>query len=131
MSTYEIASVLESGSEITVVRLTGQAESANVHALLTELQALARQRGALRLLIDETDLKPGLMGFNDMHELVNDWRRGQALRASRVAVVAVNPFVRGLNQMFRLLANLERTGSMNAFSQRTDAVAWLIGPSAS
>jgi hypothetical protein len=126
VTTFEIESVLEDGAEITVVRLSGQAERASVHALLTELQGLAQQRGALRLLVDETDLKPGVMGFNDLHELVSDWRTGTALRASRIAIVATNPIVRGLNQVFRTLANLERKGSMNAFSRRADAVAWLV-----
>jgi hypothetical protein len=108
------------------VRLTGRAEPASVHALLAELQDLAQQHGALRLLIDETDLTPGLIGFSEIHDLVNDWRRATALKASRIAIVAANPIVRGLNQVFRTLANLERGDSMNAFSKRADAVAWLV-----
>lgn len=126
MSTYEIGSVLEDGIEITVVRLSGHAERANLHALLIELQGRARQHGALRLLVDETDMKAGVMGFNDIHDLVDGWRTGTALRSSLIAVVAANPIVRGLNQAFRVLANLERKGSMNAFSRRADAVAWLV-----
>ena len=106
--------------------MTGQAERPNIIALLNELQDLARLRGPLRVLIDETDMKPGLMGFNDIHEIVSDWRSGAGLLSSRIAVIAVNPFVRGLNQMFRIAANLEGRASVNAFSKRSDALAWLM-----
>ena len=126
MSTYQISTVLEGSEEITVVELSGQAERANIQGLLGELQGLAKQRGALRILVDETAMKPGLMGFNDIHDLVSDWRTATALKTSRIAVVAENPIVRGLNQAFRALANLERKGSMSAFSKRADAVAWLV-----
>ena len=126
MSTYEIASVVQDDAEITTVKMSGQAERPNIIALLTELQELARLRGSLRVLIDETDMKPGLMGFNDIHEIVSDWRKGAGLVSSRIAVIAVNPFVRGLNQMFRIAANLEGRASVNAFSKRSDALAWLM-----
>ena len=126
MSTYEIASVLQGDAEITTVKMSGQAERPNIIALLNELQELARLRGSLRVLIDETDMKPGLMGFNDIHEIVRDWRSGAGLLSSRIAVIAVNPFVRGLNQMFRIAANLEGRASVNAFSKRSDALAWLM-----
>ena len=126
MSAYEIASVLQGDAEITAVKMSGQAERPNIIALLTELQDLARVRGSLRVLIDETDMKPGLMGFNDIHEIVSDWRSGAGLLSSRIAVIAVNPFVRGLNQMFRIAANLEGRASVNAFSKRSDALAWLM-----
>jgi hypothetical protein len=126
VSTYQISTVLEGSEEITVVELSGQAERANIQGLLGELQGLAKERGALRILVDETAMKPGLMGFNDIHDLVSDWRTATALKTSRIAVVAENPIVRGLNQAFRALANLERKGSMSAFSKRADAVAWLV-----
>jgi hypothetical protein len=126
VSTYEISSVLEGSDEITLVELSGHADGANIHALLAQLEVLALQRGVLRILVDETQMKAGLMGFNDIHDLVSDWRAAKALRSSRIAVVAENPIVRGLNQAFRALANLERTDSMSAFSKRADAVAWLV-----
>lgn len=66
------------------------------------------------------------MGFGDIHDLVDGWRTGTELRTSRIAILATNPVVRGLNQAFRVFARLERKGSMNAFSRRTDALAWLV-----
>jgi hypothetical protein len=46
--------------------------------------------------------------------------------AGRVANGAAQPQeARGLNQMFRLVANLERKDSLNAFTKRADAIAWL------
>ena len=126
MSAYQLRTILEGNDEITVVELSGHADRANIQKLLAELQGLAEQRGPLRILVDETRMRPGLLGFNDIHDLVNDWRTATGLKASRIAVVAQNPIVRGLNQAFRALANLERKGLMSAFSQRTDAIAWLV-----
>jgi hypothetical protein len=116
----------EGSDQITVVELTGHADRANIQGLLAELQGLAQERGPLRILVDETGMRPGLMGFNDIHDLASDWRTATGLKASRITVVARNPIVRGLNQAFRALANLERKGLMSAFSQRADAIAWLV-----
>ena len=127
MSTYEIQTIREGDSEITVVELRGHVDLANIQELLQELQGLAKQRGSLRILIDEMAMRPGILGFNDIHDLVSDWRTATDLKTSRIAVLASNPIVRGLNQAFRALANLERKGSMSAFSKRADAVAWLVG----
>ena len=126
MSAYQVRTILEGNDEITIVELSGHADRANIQKLLAEMQGLAEQQGPLRVLVDETSMRPGLMGFNDIHDLVNDWRTATGLKASRIAVVARHPIVRGLNQAFRALANLERKGLMSAFSQRTDAIAWLV-----
>ncbi len=126
MSTYEISRFLEGSDEITLVEISGHADRANIHALLAQLEVLALQGGVLRILVDETRMKAGLMGFDDIHDLVSDWRAAKTLKSSRIAVVAQNPIVRGLNQAFRALANLERHDSMSAFSRRADAVAWLV-----
>jgi hypothetical protein len=127
VSTYEIQTIREGDIEIIVVELRGQVDLANIQKLLQELQGLAKQRGSLRILIDEMAMRPGLLGFNDIHDLVSDWRTATDLKTSRIAVLASNPIVRGLNQAFRALANLERKGSMSAFSKRADAVGWLVG----
>jgi hypothetical protein len=110
------------------VKLTGHADPPGVRALITELQnrADAHTQGTLRILMDESELQPGIVGFSDIADMVHDWRTAPALRSSRIAIVAANPFIRGLNQMFRLLANLERKDSLNAFTKRADAVAWLL-----
>jgi hypothetical protein len=124
----QIESQGEAGNAIVVVKLSGHADPPGIHGLITELQTLANghERGALRILVDESDLQPGLVGFNEIAEMVHDWRTAPALRASRIAIIAANPFIRGLNQMFRLAANLERKDSLNAFTKRADAVAWLL-----
>ena len=115
----------EDGSDIAIVTLHGRATPADIHQLLVELDGLAHQRATLRLLLDETDLTAGVMGFGDIHDIASDWRGATALRSRRIAVVASNPFVRGLNQMFRVFANVEHKDSVNAFSKRADALAWL------
>lgn len=124
----QIESQGEAGSAIVVVKLSGHADTPSIHGLITKLQALAngQRRGTLRILVDESELQPGLVGFNEIAEMVHDWRTAPALRSSRIAIVAANPLIRGLNQMFRLAANLERKDSLNAFTKRSDAVAWLL-----
>jgi hypothetical protein len=124
----QIESLAEAGGDIVVVKLTGHADPASVHALISELQILghAHREGMLRILVDESELQPGLVGFDDIADMVHDWRTSPALRSSRIAIIAANPFIRGLNQMFRVLANLERKDSLNAFTKRADAVAWLV-----
>ena len=128
MSTHKIDVIVEDGNEVTIVTLSGLADPAGIHALLTELDSLAQQGAALRLLLDETDLQAGLMGLSDIQDIVGDWRKASALKSRRIAVVASNPLIRGLNQMFRIFANIENKGSVSAFSNRTDALAWLVRP---
>ncbi len=120
----------EAGDEIVVVKVSGPADAASVRALITELEALAQRRGTLRILVDQTDMQPGLLGFNDIAEMVSDWRRAPALRSSRIAFIASNPVIRGLNQLFRLSAKIEHKDALNGFSKRADAVAWLMRKSA-
>jgi hypothetical protein len=114
------------GDEIVVVKVSGPADAASVRALITQFEALAQQRGTLRILVDQTDMQPGLLGFTDMAEMVSDWRKAPGLRSSRFAFIATNPLIRGLNQLFRLSAKLEHKDTMSAFSERSDAVAWLM-----
>jgi len=128
VSTHTIDLVIEDGNDVTIVTLSGLADPAGIHALLTELDGMAQHGAALRLLLDETDLRAGLMGFSDIQDIAADWRRSNALKSRRIAVVASNPLIRGLNQMFRLFANVENKGSVSAFSDRAAALAWLVRP---
>jgi hypothetical protein len=128
VSTHTIHLLVEDGNDVTIVTLSGIADPAGIHALLTELDGMAQHGAALRLLLDETDLRAGLMGFGDIQDIVGDWRRSNALKSRRIAVVASNPLIRGLNQMFRLFANVENKGSVSAFSDRGAALAWLVRP---
>jgi hypothetical protein len=128
VSTHKIEVVIEGGNDVTIVTLSGLADPAGIHALLTELDGLAQQGAALRLLLDETDLRAGLMGLSDIQDIVGDWRKANALKSRRIAVVATNPLIRGLNQMFRIFANVENKGSVSSFSNRTSALAWLARP---
>jgi hypothetical protein len=128
VSTHTIDLLIEDGNDVTIVTLSGLADPAGIHALLTELDGMAQHGAALRLLLDETQLRAGLMGFGDIQDIVGDWRRSNALKSRRIAVVASNPLIRGLNQMFRLFANVENKGSVSAFSDRAAALAWLVRP---
>ena len=128
MSTHTIDLLTVDGNDVTIVTLSGLADPAGIHALLTELDGMAQHGAALRLLLDETGLRAGIMGFSDIQDIVGDWRRANALKSRRIAVVASNPLIRGLNQMFRLVANVENKGSVSAFSDRAAAVAWLVRP---
>ena len=126
--THTIEVIVEGGNDVTLVTLSGLADPEGVHALLTELESMAQHGAALRLLLDETDLRAGLMGLSDIQDIVGDWRKANALKSRRIAVVASHPLIRGLNQMFRIFANVENKGSVSAFSDRAAALAWLVRP---
>jgi hypothetical protein len=128
VSTHKIEVIVDGGNDVTLVTLSGLADPAGIHALLTELDSMAERGEALRLLLDETDLRAGLMGLSDIQDIVADWRKANALKSRRIAVVASHPLIRGLNQMFRIFANVENKGSVSAFSDRTAALAWLARP---
>jgi hypothetical protein len=123
---YAIALQETAGEEIAIVTLTGPAEAETARALIGEMAELARRPGMLRILVDESGMSAGGMGFSETLDLVQHWRAATALRSARIAFVATHPIVRGLNQTFRLFAKVERTDSMSSFSKRADAVAWLV-----
>ena len=126
MSTYEIDSRAADEQGFTLVSLSGRAEPDTILRLLDELSALAETNASLRVLIDESGLGPGFVGPSDIQKIIAAWRRATSLRTTRVAVVASNLAIYGLNRMFQGLAGRDAEGRVRIFTDRAPATTWLL-----
>ena len=130
MSTYEIDSRAAHEQGFTLVSLSGRAEPDTILRLLDELSALAETNTRLRVLIDENGLGPGFVGPSDIQKIIAAWRRATSLRTTRVAVVASNLAIYGLNRMFQGLAGRDAEGRVRVFTDRAPATTWLLDANA-
>ena len=121
MTGYRIDPPSGESEDIVMVTLSGAATFEMIAGLLRELEA----RRPSRVLVDERGLRPGLIGPAQIGRIVAEWRKATALRAARVAVLAPNPVIYGLNRMFQAFADVE--GRVSVFSTREAALAWLLG----
>lgn len=127
MATFTLRPEVHGGREIAVVELTGPADRTSMLALVAELDLYAkRRRGAPRVLLDETSLEPALITPSEIRVIVRAWEDSVALRETKIAVLAPNPVLYGLNRMVQ--AYSDRTEKLiGVFSDRANAVAWLVG----
>jgi hypothetical protein len=91
--------------------------------MLKELDALVAQDPTLRVLIDETELRPTLFTPGDIGRFADVWGHAAALRSTRLAIFVTNPAMYGLNRMFQSMADAH--GRMEAFRDLSSALAWL------
>jgi hypothetical protein len=123
-SPTDVVTVTVSAEErLILVTLAGHPWPGAIVEMLDELDRLIAGDRSLRVLIDETELRPSFVGPGDIGRFVAAWKRGTALRAARLAVFTPNLAMYGLNRMFVGLANAE--GRVNVFHGRAAAVAWL------
>ena len=122
---YEIGPRSAEDQGVTLVSLSGRAEAETILRLLEELNTLAERHNSLRVLIDETGLGPGFVGPTDIQKILAAWRRATSLRTTRVAVLASNLAIYGLNRMFQGLAGRDAEGRVRIFTNRAPATAWL------
>lgn len=101
------------------VTLSGALRAATILALLDSLE-IARPAF---VLIDESELKVGLIGPGDIQRIAHHWSIAKNLRDAAIAVVAPNPVVYGLNRMFQLVSNADTR--LAVFWVRPAAVEWL------
>jgi hypothetical protein len=93
------------------------------------LELLAGRHAApLRVLIDETDLRAGLVSFADIRRIVTARQRALALRTARIAVLAPSTVIYGLNRVVHRLGGADAEDRIGVFKVRADAVAWLADP---
>ncbi len=119
----DISIEVSSNERVIVVKVSGSPPPEAIIGMLGELDRLVAQDPSLRVLIDETDLRPSLFGPGDIGRFAAAWRLGTALRASHLAVFVSNLAMYGLNRMFQGLANA--SDHVGVFLRRADAVAWL------
>jgi hypothetical protein len=121
MGGYRIEPESSDASGVLSVVLDGNAEIGWILELLVELN----RRAARRILIDESELRPGLIGPVDIGKIADAWRAAPDLRSAHIAVVAPNLVVFGLNRMFQGIA--DREDRVSVFRVRDDALRWLLG----
>lgn len=101
------------------VTLSGALRAATILALLDSLEAAE----PAFVLIDESELKVGLIGPGDIQRIAHRWSVAKHLRDATIAVVAPNPVVYGLNRMFQLVSNADTR--LAVFWNRGAAVEWV------
>lgn len=112
-----------------LVKISGTPKPESIIKMLDELNTAVEQHPLFGVLIDESDLHPGFVGPGDIGSFVAAWRRGNALRSTRIAVFVRSPAMYGLNRMFQGLAGLAGEGHVNVFTDRARAAAWLVAAS--
>jgi hypothetical protein len=125
MPHFEIFPEHVGDASVVVVRFSGQADTTTIRDLIAALAGLGE--GA-RILVDETDLRPGLILPQDLRGIVDQWRALIARRTIRIAVFASNPLVYGMNRMVESLAADDAKDHLAVFRARGDALAWLLRP---
>jgi hypothetical protein len=123
-----IVTDVSNADRVISVRIGGTPRPEAIIEMLEALNTLVEQNPAFGVLIDETELQPTFVGPSDIGKFVAAWRRGSALRSTRIAVFVRNPAMYGLNRMFQGLAGRDGEGHMNVFTDRAPAAAWLVTP---
>jgi hypothetical protein len=96
-------------------------------ALLGELEALAASTDELRVLVDEREMSFALLGVVDVKEIVEAWRRSEALRTrARFAIFAPTSIAYGLNRMAQAFAGADGEGRAQVFRDEAAARDWLL-----
>jgi len=101
------------------VTLSGALRAATILALLNSLETAE----PAFVLIDESELKVGLIGPGDIQRIAHQWSVAKHLRDAAIAVVAPSPVVYGLNRMFQLVSNADTR--LAVFWDRAAALGWI------
>ena len=112
---------------LIMVTLTGRLDFDTISALLDELDGLAVAAfpDLLTVLIDETDARPGLLSAGHVRNWISRWRGATALKQGRIAVIAPDLVMYGLNRMAQGIAGADSEGHLTVFRSREEALTWL------
>jgi hypothetical protein len=117
---------LRTRDHLVVVTLVGGPATEAIVRMLQTVDAHVAADRSLRVLIDETRLRPSLIGKDDIARFVQTWRHCDSIRRTRVAVHVSNPAMFGLNRMFQGLAGVQ--GGMAVFFDLAAAESFLAAP---
>ncbi len=126
MARYEVLTETHAGQTIVVARLIGQADTGTVSELGAALAARAAQGVPLRILLDEGELRAGLVLPQDIRGIVEKWRSTIARPNVRLAAYAPNPIIFGLNRLGLSIAARDTGDRVAVFSRREEALDWLV-----
>lgn len=127
MARYELLSEEHRGKAIVIARLIGQAETETISRLGAVLGAQAAKGTPLHILLDEGDLRPGLLLPYHVRGLVDDWRAVLRRENVRLAAYAPNPVIHGLNRLGLSIAARDTGDRVKVFARRDEALDWLVG----
>jgi hypothetical protein len=116
-------------SDVCYVELAGEAKYGDLIQLLNRLDVLAESNPRMAVLIDETGLRPGLIGPPEIRRLARAWEEARHFRTARIAVFAPGPVIFGLNRMVAAFSG--REAQLRVFSDKASATSWLAGPDGS
>ena len=123
--------LVERGDYVHVV-LHGRPRLKMVVSMFNELEQLTTPRSELRVLIDESDMKAGLLSPNELRAMMGALKASEGLRhRSRIAIYAPSTVVYGLNRMAQAFAGEASEGRLEVFRSEDAARDWLSVESSS
>ena len=113
------------------VVLSGRLNYETIVGMLDELAELATAAlpARLKVLVDETDASPGLLGPSEVRSWIERWKRAELMQG-RLAVIAPSMVMFGLNRMAQGIAGADAEHHLAVFKNRDDALSWLLGGAA-
>jgi hypothetical protein len=110
------------------VALRGRPRLAVVASMFADLERLTTDEGELLVLIDESEMKAGLLSPGELRAMIDELKRSAGLRyRSRIAIYAPSAVVYGLNRMAQAFAGEASEDRLEVFRGEGAAVAWLLG----
>ena len=125
MARYELLSEIHRDQTITVAKLIGQADGDTLAHLAAALAVRAAQGASLRILLDEGDLRAGLILPRDIRGIVDQFRSTLRRPNVRLAAFAPNPIMYGLNRLGLSIAARDTGDRVAVFQRRDEALEWL------
>jgi hypothetical protein len=109
------------------VVLSGRLNYETIIGMLDELSVLAAaaQPERLKVLVDETDASPGLLGPSEIRSWIARWKRAELMQG-RLSVIAPSPVMFGLNRMAQAISGAEMENHLGVFRNRDAAMRWLL-----
>ena len=110
------------------VALRGRPTLEPILSMFSELEQLTAKDGELAVLIDESEMKAGLLSPAELRAMMSGLKSSAGLRdRSRIAVYAPSNIVYGLNRMAQVFAGDDWEGRLAVFRTEDAAQDWLLG----
>jgi hypothetical protein len=109
------------------VVLSGRLNYETIVGMLDELSviAAAAKPDRLKVLVDETDASPGLLGPTEIRSWISRWKRAELMQG-RLSVIAPSAVMFGLNRMAQAISGSDADHHLGVFRNRDDAMRWLL-----
>jgi hypothetical protein len=107
--------------------LSGRLNYETIVGMLDELAELAAAAlpERLKVLVDETEASPGLLGPREIRSWIDRWKRAELVEG-RLAVIAPTAVMFGLNRMAQGLSGSNAEQHLAVFKTRDAAMDWLL-----